>query len=81
MKTRLLFACAAAALGSAAAAQQAAPVFPPFGYDLSAFDKSVKPGNDFFQFANGAYLARTQIPADRPIASRRYDMSDGPRHS
>jgi len=76
MKTRLLFACAAAALGSAAAAQQAAPVFPPFGYDLSAFDKSVKPGNDFFQFANGAYLARTQIPADRPIASRRYDMSD-----
>ena len=76
MKTRLLFACAAAALGSAAAAQQAAPVFPPFGYDLTAFDRAVEPGDDFFQYANGSYLARTQIPADRPIASRRYDMSD-----
>jgi putative endopeptidase len=65
-------------LASAAAAQEGGrtPFYPPFGYDLTAFDRSMRPGDDFFQFANGAYLARTQIPADRPIASRRYDMSD-----
>ena len=78
MKKSLLFACGALAIASIAAAQDNAnaPLFPPFGYDLTAFDKSAKPGDDFFQFANGGYLARTQIPSDRVIASRRYDMSD-----
>jgi putative endopeptidase len=62
---------------SAAAAQQPdGPVYPPFGIDLTAFDKSTKAGDDFFQFANGGYLARTQIPADRPMASRRFEMTD-----
>ena len=59
-----------------AQAQAAEPLYKPFGYDLTAFDTSTKPGDDFFQYANGAYLARTPIPADRPIASRRYDMTD-----
>ena len=67
----------AAGLAMPAAAQgNAQPYYPPFGYDLTAFNKAVKPGDDFFEFANGGYLARTSIPADRPIASRRYDMSD-----
>jgi len=35
------------------------------GLDLSAIDHSVAPGDDFFRFANGAWLARTAIPADR----------------
>lgn len=66
-----------AMLCTAAAAQgSAAPVFPPFGFDQSAVDRSTRPGDDFFQFANGRYLARTQIPADRPIASRRFEMTD-----
>ena len=76
MNKSILVACGALALASAAAAQDTTPVFPPFGYDLTAFDKSVKPGDDFFQYANGSYLARTGIPADRVIASRRFDMSD-----
>ncbi len=54
----------------------AKPFYPPWGYDLSAFDRSTKPGDDFFQFANGAYLARTAIPPDRVIASRRFEMTD-----
>ena len=57
-------------------AQEPAPLYPPFGYDLSAFDRATKPGDDFFQFANGAYLARTTIPPDRVIASRRFEMTD-----
>jgi predicted metalloendopeptidase len=28
-------------------------------------DRSVAPGNDFFAFANGAWVQRTEIPADR----------------
>ena len=68
---------AGAVLASGAAAQQtAAPVYPPFGFDLTAVDKATKPGDDFFQFANGSYLARTAIPADRPSATRRLEMTD-----
>ena len=58
------------------AAPGAAPFYPPFGLDLTARDGATKPGDDFFQNANGAYLARIAIPEDRPIASRRFDMSD-----
>lgn len=52
------------------------PFYTPWGYDLSAFDRSTRPGDDFFQYANGAYLARTTIPPDRVIASRRFEMTD-----
>jgi putative endopeptidase len=33
--------------------------------DLSSIDKSVMPGNDFYAYANGAWLKRTSIPADQ----------------
>ena len=36
-----------------------------FGVDLAARDLNVKPGDDFFRYANGTWLANTQIPADR----------------
>jgi putative endopeptidase len=39
--------------------------FGPWGYDLTARDTSVKPGDDFFEHANGAYLKRTVIPDDQ----------------
>src|SRR5438270_9831105 len=64
------------AAGAAIAQSANAPVFPPFGFDATAVDRSTSPGDDFFQYANGAYLARTPIPADRPVATRRADMTD-----
>src|SRR5690348_18191199 len=70
------FLFASAICTSVAIAQPAAPVLPPNGFDKSAIDRSTKPGDDFFQYANGKYLARTAIPTDRPIASRRYEMTD-----
>jgi putative endopeptidase len=36
-----------------------------WGVDLSARDLNVKPGDDFFRYANGTWMANTQIPADR----------------
>ncbi len=61
---------------SSAAWAQGAPIYPPSGFDLSAIDRSAKPGDDFFQYANGSYLARSTIPADRPSVSRRLEMTD-----
>ncbi len=54
----------------------AAPLYPPFGLDRTAVDPATKPGDDFFQYANGAYLSRTAIPSDRSVGSRRLDMTD-----
>jgi len=39
--------------------------FGSWGFDLTARDTAVRPGNDFFAYANGAWLKRTNIPADR----------------
>ena len=36
------------------------------GIDLSAIDRSVRPQEDFWRFANGRWLAATSIPVDRP---------------
>src|SRR3954447_20709302 len=55
---------------------QAKPYYQPSGFDLSSIDRSTKPGDDFFQYANGKYLERAAIPADRPAVSRRLEMTD-----
>ncbi len=36
-----------------------------WGVDLNARDLSVRPGDDFFRYAQGTWMANTQIPADR----------------
>ncbi len=36
-----------------------------WGVDLSGMDKSVKPGDDFFEYVNGNWLKTAVIPADR----------------
>jgi putative endopeptidase len=35
------------------------------GIDQAGIDKSVKPGDDFFAYTNGAWLKTAEIPADR----------------
>src|SRR5256885_2654536 len=68
----------AASLAGSAVAQDAGggPYYKPSGFDLSAVDPATKAGDDFFQYANGKYLARAVIPADRPAVSRRFEMTD-----
>lgn len=40
-------------------------VLGDFGLDLQNMDKSVKPGDDFFEYMNGTWLKNTEIPADK----------------
>ena len=42
-----------------------APSFGTWGFDLAGRDASVHPGDDFFRFANGAFMDALEIPADR----------------
>ena len=37
----------------------------PWGLELAAMDKNLKPGDDFFRFAGGTWMKNTPIPADR----------------
>ena len=49
-------AVALSAVGSSALQQEAAaqkPTFGTWGVDLAGMDKSVRPGDDFFDYANG----------------------------
>ncbi|MEO7169993.1 MAG: M13 family metallopeptidase N-terminal domain-containing protein, partial [Sphingomonas sp.] len=67
---RLSAAAAALAITLPALSQQApaGPRFGTFGIDLTAANKTIKPGDDFWTYANGAWDARTQIAADRTSA-------------
>lgn len=38
---------------------------PSPGLDAAGMDPSVKPGDNFFSYANGTWLKQTEIPADR----------------
>ncbi|WP_394763952.1 M13 family metallopeptidase [Phenylobacterium sp.] len=47
------------------AAELASPKYGTWGFDVSGMDTSVKPGDDFFAYANSKWAARTEIPSDR----------------
>jgi predicted metalloendopeptidase len=56
----------ALALGDAATAGTlTAESAAAHGIDLAGIDRSVTPGDDFFHYANGAWLAAAEIPPDR----------------
>ncbi|MFV0433965.1 MAG: M13 family metallopeptidase [Leucobacter sp.] len=43
----------------------AAPATPLSGIDLAELDPEVRPQDDLFRHVNGAWIARTEIPADK----------------
>jgi putative endopeptidase len=75
-------ALAALSLAPAAWSQTAAPPqalqaerMGPWGFDPTGRDPAVRPGDDFYKSVNGAWDARTAIPADRA----RYGVFDALR--
>jgi putative endopeptidase len=66
----LLALSAAFAVAASAALAQTPPARSlandhPAGLDLAGMDPHVKPGDDFFAYGNGGWMARTEIPPDR----------------
>lgn len=57
-------------------AADAKPKFGTWGYDPSFMDASVKPGDDFFRYVNGAWLKRTEIAPDRTAAGVDVTLTD-----
>jgi putative endopeptidase len=58
-------ACALFALAPLAAYSQDAPAAETHGIVVANMDRTVKPGDDFYHFANGEWIKRSEIPADR----------------
>jgi putative endopeptidase len=59
------FGAVAGAAAAGAASEARAALAAKLGLDLASMDRSVKPGDDFFRYVNGKWLAETKIPPDR----------------
>ena len=77
-KLALALTCVALAATAAAGQQQSAapakPAFGTWGVDLTAMDKSVRPGDDFFTYVNGNWLKSAVIPPDRSSTGSFQDL-------
>ena len=75
MRKFVLLAASALAIATTTAPARAAdvstaavpgkPTYGTFGFDTAGMDKSVLPGNNFVEYANGTYEKELVIPADR----------------
>lgn len=66
VRTLLLLAFVAP-LARAGDAPPATLKYGTWGFDLAGMDAATKPGDDFFRYANGTWIDKTQIP---PISPR-----------
>ena len=55
------------ALAAAGSLVSATPSAPGYRVDVAGMDRAVKPGDDFYAFANGGWMKITEIPADRAV--------------
>jgi len=53
-------------------------IYPPF--DIRNMDKTIKPGDDFYSFANGTWLKTNPIPADKNARSTFDELFEKSRH-
>jgi putative endopeptidase len=80
MKRRLatlaILVCAASTIALAANEPSGSghPQYGSWGIDLTAMDKSVKPGDDFFEYVNGNWEKTAQIPPDRASTGAFQDL-------
>ena len=62
------------ACSTGAFAESAKPSFGTWGVDLSAMDRSIKPGDDFFLYTYGNWLKAAVIPPDRASTGSFQDL-------
>ncbi|HKD19136.1 MAG TPA: M13 family metallopeptidase N-terminal domain-containing protein, partial [Thermoanaerobaculia bacterium] len=53
------------ALAAAGTLVSATPSTPAFRVDVAGMDRAIKPGDDFYMFANGGWMKVTEVPPDR----------------
>ncbi len=63
-------------LSTLAADNAGKPQYGTWGFDSAGADMATKPGDNFFRYANGTWIDKTQIPPDKPGYSLRLAMSD-----
>jgi putative endopeptidase len=61
------FAVACIATCAVAASAQNAPAPETHGIIIANMDRSVQPGDDFYHYADGEWIKRTEIPPDRAV--------------
>src|SRR5881394_4448076 len=78
MKFKMLALATASLFAFAApfSANAAKPVYGNWGYEPSAMDSSVKPGDDFWAYVNGTWDKTTKIAPDRTEAGPFITLSD-----
>ena len=78
MKLLVLAGVAGLAISASASAQSvaAAPRYGSFGLELQLMDRSVKPGDSFFDYALGTWLRDYPIPVDKTGAGYNYELPD-----
>ena len=74
---RLSYAALLLAMPTILAAQPAGkPRYGTWGVAIEDMDPRVKPGDDFFEFAEGTWLRNHPIPADKTGAGYNYELPD-----
>jgi putative endopeptidase len=61
----LMAGCATGTSTSSAPTPRGRAAIGSFGIDMTSIDPTVKPGDDFFQYVNGAWMNANTIPDDR----------------
>ncbi len=78
---RFLIACAVLSVLALFAQPASAP--ETHGISVANLDRAVKPGDDFYRFANGDWIKRTEIPPDRAgvdVFTKLADLSNKRTH-
>jgi len=71
-----LLAALAGGAHAAPAASTPGPKYGSWGVDYASMDRAVKPGDDFFAYAEGTWLKTATIQPDKAGAGYNYDLPD-----
>ena len=74
--TALTFTVLTTLAGGSHAASAPGPKYGPWGVEYATMDRSVKPGDDFFRYAEGSWLKTAAIQPDKAGAGYNYDLPD-----